>query len=70
MPHCHGAMAGVFQGKCGSAEDHEEHDFTEDERVCLGSPFSFIEADCGHVGPHEEHLLHTKPTMLDEEPQA
>ncbi len=22
---------------------------------CHGSPFEFIEADCGDVGPHDEH---------------
>jgi hypothetical protein len=65
MPQCHGAMAGVFQGKCGSGETHDEHPFAEEERVCLGSPFSFLEADCGNVGPHEEHPLNTPPTMTD-----
>lgn len=70
MPHCYGAgevMPGLpFQGKCGSAEPHDEHDFTEGERVCLGSPMSFIEADCGNVGPHDEHPINQPPVMTDE----
>lgn len=73
MPHCHGAgeFGGLaFQGSCGSSEPHDEHDFTEAERVCLGSPFDFIEAECGHVGPHEEHPLNTKPTMSNGDPTS
>jgi hypothetical protein len=66
VPHCHGALAEVFQGKCGSAKTHDEHDFTEAERVCMGSPFAFIAASCGNVGPHEEHPLNESPVMTEE----
>jgi hypothetical protein len=67
MSHCHGSIElfpGVFtQGVCGSGEPHDSHDFTADERVCLGSPAEFIEADCGRPGPHGEHPLNEAPEV-------
>ncbi len=72
MQHCYGGgfpdpiFGQVVQGQCGSAELHDEHNFAASEKVCCGSAFSFLEADCGEVGPHEEHPLNTKPVMSDD----
>jgi hypothetical protein len=65
---CHGSKQTnplfkfIMQGECGSAELHDQHPFTDDERLCTGSPFDFAEADCGRVGPHSEHPLNQPPT--------
>lgn len=75
MAHCHGGgfpdpLFGLpVQGDCGSAKLHDEHDFTEDERVCLGGP-GFVETTCGVIEPHDEHPINTKPTLIDEETPA
>jgi len=70
MPHCEGGGQIIFgfpkQGACGSADVHGEHDFKAGEKICLGSPMSLIEADCGNVGPHDEHPINQPPVMTDE----
>lgn len=72
MLHCHGGgfpdpLFGLpVEGQCGSTDEHDEHDVTDQERVCMGSPMSFVEAPCGRGGPHGSHPLNEVPVISDE----
>jgi hypothetical protein len=57
---CYGSD-GLFQGDCGSATPHGEHDFTDADRICMGAP-AHVEADCGRPGPHGEHPMSEVPS--------
>lgn len=63
MITCNGAFElfpGVFtQGECGSANEHDRHDFDPSILICPGMRGVF-EADCGVTAPHEEHPYSTE----------
>ncbi len=60
MKHCHGSPADFIQADCGDVGPHDAHDFTEDQKVCLGAPAG-VEADCGRAGPHARHPMSETP---------